>query len=317
MLDVRAKFITNQARKDNSMLPDAVKQEMEERVYKMMNGSFGSTHYCFVTVDEGEYKFHDRPDQPCIGGELRKYRETHGKDCTRPDDDRPGDLSHPFPKSGNPAGVCYHFPMTENGVEFVKLITKSDSPWIRAFGSPENISFLPVREGMSNGGDWYNEATDEYEEGDIDTSKYRAFGLTISTGDIDPTVLVNFLKHVVMANTYYVNYVEAIDEGLSSRDALVVTIFGSGYSSWNASFSESDGYMFSPFSSVRKFIRQETNDLTGGLWSQRYDYNRPDMADIFYEETPTGFIQRVNNYARDQKISHYEAAAKVIEMELS
>ena len=291
------------------MLPNEVKLEMQRRVYGMVNeGNIGDIHYCFVTrhAETGKYQFHERPDQPCIGGELRKYTESHGEDnCTRPNDDRPGDLCHPFPKSKNrlPAGVCYHFVITEQGKQYIDRIIGADSPWIKAFGSPELIEYLelPTDFDMPS---WWDE-----------DSLPVVWGLSIQTGDIDPTVLVNFLKHVSRAGTYGKKYQTALDKGLSERDALIVATFGGGYGYGDDAVSESDGYMFSPYSDVKKFIRQETNDLTGGLWSERYDYNRPQMADVFKGEFPIGFIERVRDRKKRTQ-DFFVAARQVIAEEL-
>jgi hypothetical protein len=291
-----------------TMLPDNVKQNMWNRLYQITKGNAGSISYVFTTQKlKGNYSYHKRPDQPCLGGELRKYLKTHGADCTRPEDNRPGDLEHPFPKTGAPAGVAYHFPITEHGKRVIDVMIRADSPWIKAFKAPEYIEYIPVDKELLSSWDINN--------------GYVAWGLSINTGEIDPTVLVNFLKHVAEAHDMAKVFGEAMDNGLSERDALVIATYGHGYSYYDGSgFRETDTYQLSPVSSVKKFIRQETNDLTGGLWSERYDYNRPAMADVFKDLEqpiyPQGFIQKVNNRIDNENMPRYEAVKRVIAEEL-
>ncbi len=289
------------------MLPDNVKQNMWKRLYQITKDNAGSISYVFTTQKaKGNYSYHKRPEQPCLGGELRKYYMTHGDDCTRPQDDRPGDLEHPFPKTGAPAGVAYHFPINEQSKRVIDVMIRADSPWIKAFKAPEYIEYLPMNKELLSSWDVNNGCV--------------AWGLSINTGDIDPTVLVNFLKHVAEAHEMARIFDDAIENGLSERDALVIATYGHGYN-WDhtGEFRETDPYQLSPVSSVRKFIRQETNDLTGGLWSERFDYNRPDMADIFKDQEKhysTGFITKVNSRILNEKMPRFEAVRVTIAKEL-
>jgi hypothetical protein len=45
--------------------------------------------------------------------------------------------------------------------------------------------------------------------------------------------------------------------------------------------SSTDSYSVNPLFSFRRFFERNPNDLTGGYLSERVDYNRTNMADVF------------------------------------
>lgn len=262
-----------------TFVPDEVILELEKRINKFSSDQSGTSYCIVVQNDSGEYEYHDRTHQPCIGGEFRKYKKTHGEDCTRPDDFRPNDLHFPFPK-GKPCAVGYWWPyMGENHKQEISLLFSERSPWIKGFGSSESIHFIPSDE---------NDNT--YRRSMISPSpKDNAYckGFILKHGKIDPTVWISFLKRLQCISSMTNLFTKAIEADFSETEALVLSTFVTSitYDTWtNKHYVGGNDYAFAPNSSLKKFINQESEDLTGGTWEDRFDYNRPELALIFKDK---------------------------------
>ena len=107
----------------------------KEEMYAEMEKSILYSHGYNFTLGmfhEDKYKVWKRQNQPCQGGEMRKYGLTHD-DSTRPDDPRPGDLIHPFP-DGIPLAVGTN--VDKSNFDYFIHPT---SPFKRAYTNEDNV----------------------------------------------------------------------------------------------------------------------------------------------------------------------------------
>lgn len=111
---------------------------MSQEDYKKFLDEFNSKKQGFHTFSllmqkepGGEITSHVRVNQPCYG-EMRKY----GEISTLPSTSKPSDLHHPFPE-GRPVAVMVH----SNYLATKMQAFDSKSPWIKGFGSIDNIIF--------------------------------------------------------------------------------------------------------------------------------------------------------------------------------
>lgn len=222
----------------------------------------GGRSYCIVTRNADDtIEIHRRENQPCIGGEHRKYEKSHPGDCTRPNDPRPGDLRQPFPK-GTPVALSYNWPIATNLKEFFEYVLSNESPWIKGFGGKKYIEFIPST-----------------------IKGYVYSGWIVKTAKIDPTVWINCLKYLQGAFKRNSFWKELIQRGMNKKEALVATILLSNTAippSVNGLIPSGD-YTMSLAGSIKRIMEQDPVDLTGGTLRDRYDYNRPDMAKIFVD----------------------------------
>lgn len=166
----------------------------------------GDTLACAAEIDglgfaltmehEGVVKTYIHDHQPCFG-ELRKYKSTHGDECTQPKDYRPGDLYTPFPE-GTPIAVGFRFNHDRAG--FINATSGQDSPWRRGI-NPESLVIEPDK-------------------------KHILFVITDT--DLDPTVTVQYVN---MAKGLYQE--PRIYDDLSLNENILYSIRmsnpGSGY----------------------------------------------------------------------------------------
>lgn len=238
--------------------------------------SIHSTGLAFTIVmrnKAGLLEVYERVNQPCYG-ELRKYTETHGEDCTRPGDRRPGDLCDPFPE-GTPEAIgiswnsyiqIYKETMKSDGlcVRFIKdVLFGLKSPWIKGFGSPDNIEWT-----IKNG---------------------YLYGFVLKNTEIDPTVLVSLLKRVQTYTTHSQyngdDYTAYLGAGLSEFKALISCLFLPQLPYVGGGIVMPDGYSLPMYASYRRIKDQNPKDLTGGTLRNRWDYNRKDLAKLFASDT--------------------------------
>lgn len=80
----------------------------EDKIGPMMDlgDKASGTSFVLAMEHEGKVTLYPRNNQPCQGGETRKYYRTHGDACTQPENSKPSDLHHPFPK-GRPVGILF------------------------------------------------------------------------------------------------------------------------------------------------------------------------------------------------------------------
>ena len=206
-----------------------------------------------------DYSFHPRFNQPCQGGETRKYSCIHD-DCTQPHNEKPSDLAAPFP-DGRPEAIAFAGlddldeldldASSENQKDrkelFKFMFQSNDSPWINKLGGVGNIRKI-------------------------------SGGLIIGVNhlEIDPTVMINAI------NTYRSvcgeNFVKLIEKGMTEHEALLTLMLN--HNSIEYLYNTYDYYFPNPCS-VRRFFEGKPNDLSGGTYSERADYNRTYIAEVF------------------------------------
>ena len=218
----------------------------------------------------GRFGLHYRPNNPCMGGHLRKYGETH-KNSTRPLDNWPTDLTQPFP-DGKPVGLVYRYFVKKENKEYFEAMFSDASPWVSGFGGEDNrVLLLPPK--IVGVGDYYN------------PSQLSYYGFYLKSGNFDPTVLVNLLKAAQKDSKLFL---ECQKKRLTITESLTFCQFFYGTTQM---CPLQNAYSFDPNNSIRRMIEQRPVNLTGnrnpdgsfgsGLWGDGFDYNRPDMACVF------------------------------------
>ena len=234
------KYFTNKPNKNDVPIICNTKDDMYEEMWKSIVDSSGY-NFTLGMYHEGKYKVWKRSQQPCQGGEMRKYGVTHD-DCTRPDDPRPGDLKHPFP-DGDPIAVGTRISSKKSSLFFFPT-----SPFRRAYTHEDNI-----------------------------LKKEEGFILKDATL-VDPTVFVNMVR--TMRNiTDYVEPLPTLEETFFKYLACA-----------------HDSGKFYLGAGLFKGGVEASKDLTGGSLGARYDYNRPQLAEIFNDyDTSLKFVERLQN----------------------
>lgn len=229
----------------------------EERAQKLQGISY------ILTMNGDQHYI--RQNQPCYG-ELRKYEKTHKGECTQPKNPKPGDLRNPFPE-GTPTQLVvplnYNFPSlypepSDGEVNSLfETIFSHDSPWAKGFG--KDISFVKKNNSI--------------------------VAVKFTDMDLDSTILINSFKIVQGLIVKVRDFNELLKMGMDRYEALcVLTINGI---SPRLGVSQADGYCVNPSFSFKRFFNREPNDLTGGPLSERIDYNRTYLADVFKGTGPS------------------------------
>lgn len=215
--------------------------------------------------DTGKVRVFKRPNQPCQGGEMRKYESTHPGDCTRPKDPRPGDLRMPFPL-GTPEAVAVHFNMTRTEIyglkpptpewaEFLRALYGPNSPYQPGTGKPWNVEFLI--------------------ENDV------PHGMILLDTEVDPTVFVNSLQFLnTMKGTYSV-FSKYRAAGFTESESLLIMMLANNDPSSTGYFNKTFEYYFPINASIRRILEGKPHDLSGGTLRDRFDYNRPQVQSLF------------------------------------
>jgi hypothetical protein len=273
------------------------KEEMFDWLSKNL-AKVGSYGMCFDMSNV--FEIHQRHYQPCIGGNLRKYGDTGHEDVLPPQrakDFSPGDLSNKknqrshiwrYPDTGNPCGVGYPWGFDPSHTEFVQYIFSDESPWRKAFNSSEFVQLV--------------------------RNDYCITGFIIKTGDIDPTVLVNLLKF--LQEIYAVNNLwhKCIQKGFTKKEALTVA----AYFSTPSPQAIRNNYQWDASSSISRVLNSDPVDITGGLWSARYDYNRPDMACPFRPVDPeekknsVHFAKEITTRMKESKKDFFDVSLGIL-----
>lgn len=213
--------------------------------------------------DYKDYSIHPRFNQPCQGGETRKYESHNPGDCTQPHDRKPTDLFHPFP-DGRPSAISFplsgHKVVDKNEDAFLRACISADSPWLKGFGGVGNVEFLTNDKGL-------------------------AYGYLIGAKnlDIDPTVMINMINSIKGVNTK--DYSILRSNGLTHWESVAVLILNRGSITHVV---ETCTYYHPALFSAKRFFYQQPNDLSGGFYSDRTDYNRTYIADVFLGEESEG-----------------------------
>lgn len=242
-------------------------EELKDAGLKMSGCNFALA----IRRDDGIVRVFQRPNQPCQGGEMRKYEKTHPGDCTRPKDPRPGDLTMPFP-DGTPEAVSVHFNMVRphaddtipvsyygatikpGWTEFLTALYGPNSPYIKGFGSPENVELLY--------------------EGD------HPHGILFKDTSFDPTVFVNSLQFLNTMKAVYPVYMKYRNAGFTEAESLLFMML--------CNSDVEDGYVMGTYpyyfpvnASFRRILEGKPHDLSGGTFRDRFDYNRPQVQSLF------------------------------------
>lgn len=219
---------------------------MNKIEFEKMDGYYS---YTIFTDDD---RSHIRSSQPCYG-ELRKYERTHPGECTQPKDSRPGDLRHPFP-TGNPVEIYINTTMSSTGPnDLTEYALSNESPFAKGLKDAKMIcSENGVRKGV------------------------------LISADIDPTITVNFFKNINKYSSRSIlakGYSLLKDAGFSYDEVLLFGYLND--TNPMTQISIPNGYTTPTQVSVKRFLGKNPKDLTGGLLSQRVDYNRKSMHEIF------------------------------------
>lgn len=262
-----------------------VRGDITESLEEFLSGEKG---WCIIVDNQGELQRWDRPANPCLGGNIRKYKRrtvpqnyghialnrdsgsdwpdediksrTIGHDdytdpytgnLSNPSDDYfPGDLKYRFP-DGKPVAFAKTYPRSVYDSPMTDLIL-NDSPFRSGLPSKENIHMTPR-------------------------------GLILTDLSVDSTVFIQALGQLQYMSVMGPKILSVIDDPM---DALFLSYLFYGYQH--------------PISiDVQRFYEKNPHDLTGGKLSERYDYNRKILHEIFGDhsvncEAKTGNVSKKN-----------------------
>ena len=205
-----------------------------------------------------DYSIHPRMDQPCQGGDMRRYKGTHPGMCTQPHNDRPCDLYSPFPE-GKPSAIAFHvFKEKELSDGLLEALFSESSPWKKGFGSLSNV-VMTERDG-------------------------KPYGFILKNLAVDPTVLVSLLSFINSVRNSNM-FDGLVNSGLTKNEAMAVMMLNNFQT---GSLQETQDYYFPTVFSARRFFEGRPNDLSGGLYSKGVDYNRTYIQDVFSGDTKRG-----------------------------
>jgi hypothetical protein len=223
----------------------------------MENDVFGHSEYKPGIKVSKDYSIHPRYHQPCYG-ELRKYKATHPEECTQPGNEKPTDLWSPFP-DGKPVAVGTNFFGSKNE----RYFRDCDMMIEEAFGEES-----PWRLGATQGRPKF-----------VRAEKYLV-GVILQDTMVDPTVMVNLFNNLKCRLSTGPVYKQLRDEGMTVREAFAVLLMV-GRGSPLANFSGPDSYYTTLRISARRILEAKPRDLSGGLFSDRIDYNRTQLENVF------------------------------------
>ena len=234
---------------------------MEHDVVKGRHGIAGQKWSKDYTTSAKDHSIWLRWNQPCQGGEMRKYAEIHGDECTQPKSQKPCDLHHPFPE-GNPVAV--------------------------------GVRFLPINQGLKPEGEnilsfLYQNPESPYRTGHgkssfVRNSTDQIVGVIIEdTKRVDPTAMVNLIQ---FTRSLVLNVIDGINSlinlGATPAQALALTMIGN--QPWG-NYSPTYVYYYAEKFSVKRFLDGTPNDLSNGIsFFDRGDYNRIDVQNLWMEE---------------------------------
>ena len=196
-------------------------------------------------------------------------------DCTRPDDRRPGDLYMPFP-DGIPEAVGVHFRHNEEWAEsnFGTYRQSEKEKFIEGFNLKVRLHFGP--HGI------YTKALGGAESFLLLKGKSDRYeGVIFTDTEVDSTVLVNSLQFFNSIDGR--SLVRLLEIGLTEKEALIISMLNGfwGDAEDYIPINHTGTYYFSNQVSLRRLIECDPNDLTGGTFRNRFDYNRPDVQHLF------------------------------------
>lgn len=233
--------------------------EEEQKAYKefrkVSSQPGQGMNFHLLMKQDGVLKPYSREHQPCQGGEMRKYRSSHPGDCTRPQDGRPGDLQHRFPE-GEPVAIGRSYADLNMDRRMIEDIL-SEGPY-RKIG---------------------------LETTDVISDKDRCLGIVVMNLDVDPTLLVSMFQYINTVGHHHQVYHKMVGYGLTKAEALCSLMLWSHDP--RKSFGETYSYYFPTSASIRRIVEGDPHDLSAdpngqtGTFRQRYDYNRPEIQNLF------------------------------------
>lgn len=203
---------------------------------------FHRNRFCIVMRQEdGEITFHDYISRPCYG-EMRPY----GKDSSRPEDRKPGDLRQEFPNKGEPIACCVAF--MPGRMNAIKDFFNTENLWKDSL-KPGEFEF--------------------YEDEGVT-------GVMYFYSDVDPTILVNsWLTFKRLISGRHEEYSKLIK---SHSDPRAVTLAMANFPNAHSQ------YYLSNMVDLERVRKIKPHDLSGGLWNKRTAYNRPEVSDLYKGE---------------------------------
>jgi hypothetical protein len=220
--------------------------ELRHHARSMTGMNFALAMRDHVDGDDDRITVYPRENQPCQGGEMRKYGK---RSPNRPKDPRPGDLHDPFP-DGILEGVSIHW-QTLPKKDMIEFLTSQESPYRKGVGpNTEHI---------------------------LDETGERVVGSIFLDTDVDPTVFVNMLQFIrSIDSNLFKKYRE---NGLTGAESILCMMLCG--SDPEVAFTGTYSYYFPTKASVRWIIEGDHFDLSGGTYRDGYDYNRPEVQDLF------------------------------------
>lgn len=216
--------------------------------------------YILAMDQDGQEVVVERTGEPCYGG-LRKYKSTHGEDCTQKETYKPGDLNKPFPE-GIPLAVGFPLTASAETLPIVNYLWSDKSPFRKGFSSEKDL----LR---------------------VEDAKGTLQGFVLLETDVDPTVMVNLAKITrVYVGGLAAKFNTLVKEGATELEAWIACALGGGTMSISA--INTNTYMFPALASIRRIKEADPRDVTGGTFKKRFDYNRKDIQDIFSAHNETG-----------------------------
>lgn len=206
---------------------------------------------------ERDFILAPRDQLPCWG-ELRKYKDTHGKDYTRPEDDyHPRDLYQPFP-AGVPCAVVINRKQFPDGLSDV---------WSEVFN--EVLSEGPWT-GLSE--------VSLTKENIVVVCKDQTEGLRL-----DSTELVSFLAFCTGLSMASINWYKSTREFLTVREAVFSHMSQKNKPLYG--LNGEDPYYFAHRSPYR-ILNGIPRGLSEGAFGDGFDYNRKRLQDVFAADNP-------------------------------
>lgn len=238
-----------------------------EQMHALNRGASGISWSAAVRKDD-KLQFIAMNNRPCYG-EMRAY----GKDSTRPQDHKPGDLPRPIPPGIREAVGCYFgstSPSAENHNRLIRYVLSDKSPW---------------RRGLDQRGihlTWDGDET------------HHIKGVVLTETEVDPTVMVSLF--MVLRSARYSNWGDSVanrfctfvDEHKMSEAAALAACFWVNISLTSKTFVPSFGFSYFLANKLdpKKFATGEPLSLSNGrTWRDGEDYNRPEIQDLFKDET--------------------------------
>lgn len=250
-----------------------MKTEITDRDIKRIENELlmlNSGNSWVLMVEQGRDRvIFPRDSLPCLGGEMRKYKKTHGEKYTDPytgnknnptDTYRPGDLHWPFPE-GTPIALAVRRDVSKQYETLLEAMFSDESPWKRGFKDTSSVHFFKKEDKIK--------------------------GYLLKDTEVDPTVMINLFNVFKSSPPTLVQRFDLLKKkGLTVREALAGALeIKPGFQI--ANFMK--GYYTPNNLDIYRHETQNPRDLngswpeleTGRTFKGRYDYNRKRFHEVF------------------------------------